>query len=413
MSHSPEPPEHVENLLSQLYEQADAGKSMSIIEVRDALKRAAAVLCTEKDARPSIVHYFVTLPFRIFSKEAMGIGVSLWLGVINENSRVEPRIMAEVTEAWEETIRRRKGLFNPSFEYVHLSLGLGFSSVLMESSYVDPLYAKIELLPTDKELMLKKQQKAQSLISPHSLVLQFFESHFNAVRFGNPQSRRLFSRLIGRTAVGLLETHGHPLARETHFRIILFGLRVLNHFHAEDQIASWKLKDQILSAALSWFRHPPRWSFGGNRLQLKAEDKILRDVSAALVDVAAIASQTHGPYKSLQAKQELLQIFIENERSRLKVWLYPLEPERKYFIGPTSGGKNVAEVRHFPRSFVTTLLLFSFRRRLTLFIGCCISAVARLGRKPGTCYSTCCSSSLLEVEKRHSLVVTKLPGEGS
>lgn len=98
----------------------DAGKSLPIVEVRNALKRAATVLCTEKDVRPSIVHYFVTLPFRIFSKEAMAIGVSLWLGVINENSRIEPRIMAEVTEAWEETIRRKKGLFNPSFEYVYL-----------------------------------------------------------------------------------------------------------------------------------------------------------------------------------------------------------------------------------------------------------------------------------------------------
>lgn len=247
--------------------------------------------------------------------------------------------------------------------------------------------------------MLKNQQKAQSLISPHSLVLQFFESHFNAVRFGNPQSRRLFSRLIGRTAVGLLETHGHPLAREIHFRIILFGLKVLSHFHAQDQVASWKLKDQILSAALSWFKHPPRWSLGGNRLQLKAEDKILRDVSAALADVALIASQTHGPYKSLQAKQELLQIFIENERSRLKVWLYPLEPERKHFIGPASGGKNVAEVCHLSYFLVTILLLFSPRHILTLLIGCCIPAVARLGRKPGTCYSTCYSSSLLKVEK--------------
>lgn len=127
------------------------------------------------------------------------------------------------------------------------------------NSYVDPLYAKIELLPTDKELLLKKQQKAQNILSPHSHVLQFFESHFSAVRLGKPQSRRLFCRLIGRTTVGLLETHGHPLAREIHFRIILFGLKVLKHFNSQDQVAPWKLKDQILSAALSWFKYPPRY----------------------------------------------------------------------------------------------------------------------------------------------------------
>lgn len=108
--------------------------------------------------------------------------------------------------------------------------------------------------------MLKRQQKAHSILSPHSHVLQFFESHFSAVRLGNPQSRRLFSRLIGRTTVGLLRTHGHPLAREIHFRIILFGLKILKHFHSHDKVASWKLKDQILSAALSWFKHPPRYA---------------------------------------------------------------------------------------------------------------------------------------------------------
>lgn len=118
---SPESPEHVESLLSQLHERADAGNAIPVAEVRDALRRAAAVLCTEQQKRPSIVHYFVNLPFRIFSKEVIGVGVSLWLGAINENPRIEPRIMAEITEAWEETIRRKKGLFNPSFEYVYLA----------------------------------------------------------------------------------------------------------------------------------------------------------------------------------------------------------------------------------------------------------------------------------------------------
>lgn len=110
------PVKNVESLLSRLYEQVSTGKSVSFIEVRDALRQAAAILCNEKDAGPSLVHYFVALPFQIFSKESMGTGVSLWLGAMNENPKIESRIMVEVMEAWEETIRRRRGLFNPSFE---------------------------------------------------------------------------------------------------------------------------------------------------------------------------------------------------------------------------------------------------------------------------------------------------------
>lgn len=44
------------------------------------------------------------------------MGVSLWLGTMNENPEIESRIMVEVMEGWEETIRRKKGFFNPSFE---------------------------------------------------------------------------------------------------------------------------------------------------------------------------------------------------------------------------------------------------------------------------------------------------------
>lgn len=227
------------------------------------------------------------------------------------------------------------------------------------------MHAKIELLPTDKALMLKNQQDAQNTLSPHMRVLQFFESHFNAVRLGNLQDQQLFCRLVSGTVVALAKTQSHPLAREIHFRIVVFALKILQTMSPRNGPATWKLKDQILTAALSWFKHTPRyvmtaftrneksvsiltlqcdrWSFGGNRLQIKAEDKVFADTLAILRTVGDIASQSQGSYKSLQAKQDLLVILIEHERSRLRVWLFPLEPERKHHI-PSIGGKNPAEV---------------------------------------------------------------------
>lgn len=109
--------------------------------------------------------------------------------------------------------------------------------------------------------MLRKQKKAQNTLSPHLRVLQFFESHFNAIRLGNLQDQQLFCRLISATVVGLSKTQGHPLAREIHFRIVLFGLKVLKSLSTQNSAALWKLKDQILTAALSWFKHPPRYDF--------------------------------------------------------------------------------------------------------------------------------------------------------
>jgi phosphatidylinositol 4-kinase len=94
------------------------------------------------------------------------------------------------------------------------------------------------------------------------------------------------------------------------------------------------LKDRILSAALSWFNFAPCWSFGGNRLQLKAETRLLADVSEALHNVRMIGDKATPLMKSLQAKESLLHVLIDSEQQRLAVWLYPLtEPRETYSSG--------------------------------------------------------------------------------
>ncbi|KAH8432560.1 1-phosphatidylinositol 4-kinase STT4 [Aspergillus melleus] len=315
----------VENKLFELHQKVRRHNDIPLTEIRDTLRSAAAILCSSIDPHPSISHFLVSLPFEIFSEESINMGISLWMGAIHENPRVEPKVLVEILNAWERTIQRKRGLFDPSFDYV------------------DPMYAKIELLPTDKALILRKQQDAQRHLAPHLRILQFFESHFNAIRLGNVQNQRLFRRLVDRTTTGLAHTSGHPLARELHFRIVLFGLNVLGHSGSVGTPCLWKLKDQILSGALTWFKHAPRWSFGGNRLQIKTEDKILIDVISALGKTASISFDTHGPYKSLQAKQQLLNVLLENERSRLKVWLYPLDPDRKHYMSQSPTNRNHTE----------------------------------------------------------------------
>lgn len=107
--------------------------------------------------------------------------------------------------------------------------------------------------------MLKKQKTARNTLAPHFDVLRFLESHFCAIRLGNPQDQRLFNRFVNITTVGLSKTNGHPLSREIHFRVVLFALKVLKHFESQSNVALWKAKDLILSAALSWFKHAPRY----------------------------------------------------------------------------------------------------------------------------------------------------------
>lgn len=121
---------------------------------------------------------------------------------------------------------------------------------------------------------------------------------------------------------------GHPLAREIRFQIVLFGLRVLRHTTTLDLPSKCRLKDKILSAALSWFTFAPRWSFGGNRLQLKAETRLLNDVVIAFKSVSMTGSKPTPMLQLMQAKEELLHILIESEQIRLNVWLDPLRQGR-------------------------------------------------------------------------------------
>lgn len=102
--------------MSHMCQWAELGNDICLDEVRDLLRRAAALLCTRSGRHASIAHYLVTLPFQIFTRESISIGVPLWLGVMHENPRMEPKLLAEITAAWDKTIQRGVGLFDPFFE---------------------------------------------------------------------------------------------------------------------------------------------------------------------------------------------------------------------------------------------------------------------------------------------------------
>ncbi|KAJ2903177.1 phosphatidylinositol 4-kinase [Zalerion maritima] len=290
---------HIESRLLQK-------KSTPFPQVRDILQRAATVLCSSQRDECAIVHHLVSIPFAMFNKRSIKLGVSLWLGVMNENARMEPRILSEIAQQWELTIQRKLGLFSSTF------------------AHPDPFFQKKEFAPSDHEGIAKRKQVVHNLLAPHSRLLQFFASHFNATRFGSPDTQRIFLRLLGLTLDAVKNSSPHPMAREIRFQIVLFGLKILANSNILSAVGQWRLKDKLLSAGLSWFRHAPRWSFGSNILGLKTEIRLLSDVMDAVKVVGFIGEHPAGSMKSLIAKEQLLHLLLENELSRLNVWVYPL-----------------------------------------------------------------------------------------
>ena len=70
-----------------------------------------------------------------------------------------------------------------------------------------------------------------------------------------------------------------------------------------------------------------RWSYGGNKLQMKAEVKSIADVITALQSTSTFGANPTTARQSLQQRQELLTILLQSEATRLNVWLSPLHSE--------------------------------------------------------------------------------------
>lgn len=110
--------EDATKLLTDLESRTLSHKQVSIAELRDILRRAAALLCRVKEDQTAIVHHLVGIPFAVFTKQSIKLGISLWMSVIKENPRMEARILVTIAECWETSVRKRRGLFSHALRCV-------------------------------------------------------------------------------------------------------------------------------------------------------------------------------------------------------------------------------------------------------------------------------------------------------
>jgi phosphatidylinositol 4-kinase len=102
------------HLLIDLENRTLNHKHVTIAELRDILRRAAGLLCRVKTDQSPIVQHLVGIPFAVFSKQSIKLGISLWTSVMKENPRMESRILVAIAENWENTVRKRRGIFSPA-----------------------------------------------------------------------------------------------------------------------------------------------------------------------------------------------------------------------------------------------------------------------------------------------------------
>ena len=304
--------------IRRLTQRLRAHEHVSFEEISTTLRNAAGVISRSASDRVALIQGLVAIPFIIFTKQSIRLGISLWLGVIKENPSLESRVLVEVAAGWEASVRLRKGMFSTALHHHHL----------------DPFYIKEEFAPSNWEHIKRREKAVQDLLAPHLALTHCLSSHFSATRLTSTSIERVYARLMRTTLFQMQKSVNQPLAREVHFHVLLLALSILQYCTDLNATAQWRLKDAILSAGLSWFAVPPRWSFGSNRLQVKAERKILNDVTTLLTGLASIGAKATRALPSLHQKETLLLQLLKHEVGKLTVWITPLGQDTTNIAAP-------------------------------------------------------------------------------
>ncbi|PWY97959.1 hypothetical protein BCV70DRAFT_202448 [Testicularia cyperi] len=299
-------------------------KPLPFAELRRLLYRSAALVVALPEPDYELLHFIVSIPFLVFTPEAISTACQVWTWVIGSRPEVETKVMVELTLGWAMSAKARRGIFSANLTSKH------------------PFLRKTEMGAFNREEITAEQEQAARLFSPHLTLIHLLSSRYQAFRYRDPTMVLALVRLIqySGAAAGLMTTH--PLAREARFSLVNFGLRVIQTSQLEG-LVEYQLRESLYKIAFGWFSAAAQWSFGGNRLQLSADMQVMQETLELLQYDRVRADQhvTSFPptlsairmpggltvaeaVKSFDSKKRLLQLLLENECSRLSVWSNPL-----------------------------------------------------------------------------------------
>lgn len=232
--------------------------------------------------------------------------------------------MVEISIGFAGTIRARQGIFSKVLNAKH------------------PLLEKTEMSAFDRAEVERENALATRLFSPHLTLIHLISSRYQAFRYRDPTMVLALVRLIQRSGAATSLISSHPLAREARFSLIVFGFRLIQGSRL-DGLVEFQLRDALYRMAFAWFAGRPEWSFGSNRLQVRAEMQLFSELldvlradqlRASFVITSfppAIASvrlpgqlSVSEAIRTFSDRRTLLQLLVESELSRFAVWANPL-----------------------------------------------------------------------------------------
>lgn len=284
-------------------------EDLSAKELRGLYSRAAQFVSSSTPMALFVSKSAVHVPFRYFNGQNIKVGIKFWIWMINQTPELRASIMREVSDHWSRSIDRKLGLFSRKLDNL------------------DPFFAEMTYTPTEKKGIDHEIKLVNQQFEPHLYLVQFLKSGFHATVFlEGVEYLDLYVRVVTDALNGLIHYASlHPLARTLRLELIKLSLEILVPYNQRRPRESLKLRNLIVKAALSWYKQPPQWAFGGNLVQLRSDMALLKDLSSRLRRL----------FTNISQDVSLLLFFVEEELNRLEVWYDPL--------GKTGSGKFVVD----------------------------------------------------------------------
>lgn len=281
---------------------SDEGQHVPNKDVLDLMSELAGFSLIQNSNLAEAIRYLVEIPFVIFESSIMKGALGIWGAVMKEKPNLSILVLSEITKRWEMSINMKQGVYSTEFDLE------------------DPEFAKMEYAPSNYKYASKKATAVSKTFQPHSEIIKLLSSNFEATLNQSDHLLKLFTRFVKTGLLNLRSASLHPFARYTRFELIRFAFDVLNYHIKLRSRSGQRLTELIIDGSLSWFEGRAGFPFGSNVLKMKADFTLLKEVTKMLNNVNTFRSST------LELKKTLLMFFLDDEISKISVWLNPAMP---------------------------------------------------------------------------------------
>lgn len=281
---------------------SEGDSQLGVKDITDLLSEIAGYALVQDADLAELVRYLVEIPFKVFESTSMRALTGIWGAVMKERPNLSVLIISEITKCWETSIKLKQGVFSRAHD---------LSS---------PEFSKMEFSPSEYEHAAKVAAGVNKTFQPHSEIIKLLSSHFEATMNQSDHLLKIFTRFV---TVGLRNIRNgslHPFARFIRFELVRLAFDVLDYHTKLGSRSCRRLTELIFDSALSWFKASSHYPFGGNLLKVKADFTLLKEVGKLLTSVNTFGKET------LDNKKALLTLFMDDEISKISVWLNCVDP---------------------------------------------------------------------------------------